>query len=50
MLPTNCLSVFDHFVGLVQVFSYEFCKNFKNTYFVEHLQTAGSKNERKHQE
>ena len=25
-----------------QVFSCEICENYKNTYFVEHLQTAGS--------
>ena len=25
-----------------QVFSYEFCDIFKNTYFIEHLRTAAS--------
>ena len=27
---------------LAQIFSYEFCKIFKNTYFIENLQTAAS--------
>ena len=27
-----------------QVFSYEYCKMFKNTYFEEHLRTAASGN------
>ena len=29
-------------VGLAQVFSYEYCKIFKDTYFEEHLRTAVS--------
>ena len=27
---------------LVQVFSWEFCENFKNTFFTEHLRTTAS--------
>ena len=47
LLPTNCLSVFDHFVGacnfikkevLAHVFSCEFCEKSKNYFLTEHLQ------------
>ena len=50
--PTNCLRVFDSFVGLAlkelkadseAVFFCEFCEIFKNNYFLEHIRTAASK-------
>ena len=50
-MPTNCLSVFDNFVGLElkglkgdsdAVFLCEFCEVFKSIYFLEHIRTAAS--------
>ena len=50
-MPTNCLSVFENFVGLAlkglkggsgAVFFCEFCEVFKNNYFLEHIRTAAS--------
>ena len=49
--PTNCLRVFDNFVGLTfkglkgdsgAVFFCEFCEIFKNNYFLERIRTAAS--------
>ena len=49
--PTNCLRVFDSFVGLAlkglkgdsgAVLFCEFCEIFKNNYFLEHIRMAAS--------
>ena len=37
-----CQSLFFNKVALAQVFSFEFCKTFKNTTFTEHLRTTAS--------
>ena len=46
LLPTNCLTVFDHFVGIVIKGliwkESDICEIFKNTYFEEHLQITAS--------